>query len=69
MATTTKRTTNPTHTELGRQFVKGRSKNLLFSRGYWHIYEGGVWQPVHDAQVHKDVWALLEVYEKGASIK
>jgi putative DNA primase/helicase len=58
-----------THTELGRQYVAKRFKDTLFSRGYWHKYIDGVWQPTYDALIHKDIWDLLEEYEKAGHVK
>lgn len=68
MAKTT-RTKSPTHTELGRQYVTKRQKDTIFTRGYWHRYSNGVWQPIPDAEIEVDVWDLLETYEKAGLLR
>lgn len=66
---TTTRTKSPTHMELGKQYVKARRLDTLYSRGYWHKYKNGYWQTIPDAEIAKDIWGLMEPYETAGLLR
>lgn len=55
--------TKITHTELGRIYLSRYQKNTIFTRGYWHRYNDGVWSPVPDFEIEMEVWRIMEAYE------
>ncbi len=63
------KTTRITDTEVCRHFIKQRIANTIFTRGSWHKYLDGVWEPAPDAFIEVDIWDLLEEYEKADQIK
>lgn len=52
-----------THTEIGRVYLSRYRAITLFARGYWHRYANGVWSPVPDFEIEREVWSIMESYE------
>jgi putative DNA primase/helicase len=67
--TKTKKQAGATDSKLGAYYVTKRSPDTIFTRGYWHKYESGVWSQIPDSYVRVDVWELLEEYEKHGLVK
>lgn len=61
-STTTKPKTS-THIQMGKAFINLHGKKTLYARSQWYRYEGGVWSPLPEFEIEKEVWALLEKYE------
>lgn len=48
----------PTHDELGDRWLDGAGSEYAHGRGEWKHYEGGVWSPVQDALVRRQIKAV-----------
>ena len=55
-------TKTATHTELGRIFLL-KHQGTMFSRGRYHRYQDGVWEPVHDFIIGREIWRHLMGHE------
>lgn len=47
---------------MGAQYLREHT-DTIYTRGSFHRYAGGVWAPVHDSVVRRELWGLLERYE------
>lgn len=54
-----------THTEIGRIYLSRFRQNTIYARGYWYRYAGGVWSPVPDFEIEKEIWDIMEGYENS----
>lgn len=61
-STTTKPKTS-THIQMGKAYINLHGKKTLYARSQWYRYEAGVWSPLPEFEIEKEVWALLEKYE------
>ena len=51
-----------TQSEIGRTYLH-QHKDTRYFRGHFHRYDHGVWEPLHEAMVNREVWTLLESQE------
>jgi putative DNA primase/helicase len=65
----TAQTTKVTDTAIGREYIRQHSSDTIFTRGYWHRYSLGVWEPVPDADIEVEIWELLEDFEKRKAVR
>ena len=54
-----------TQSELGRTYIRHHKDDTIFTRGRFHRYGGGVWEPIPDATISTELWDLLEEAEKA----
>jgi len=63
MATTTKtKTATATHTEMAQRYISRHWSDIMFTRGAWYLYQGGVWNEQHDLTQEHEFWNLLEEF-------
>ena len=55
-------TASATESTMGAQYLREHT-DTIYTRGSFHRYAGGVWEPVHDSVVRRELWGLLERYE------
>ena len=61
---TKKRTAVATHTEIARMYWMKRMADTLYSRGQFYRYGEGVWEPIHDLLISRELWRHLTAYEE-----
>ena len=59
----TTKTSLATASEIARLYKTRHMTDTLYTRGQWHTYRNGTWEPVHDLVVDKAIWDLLEEFE------
>ena len=59
----TKTKTAVTVTDIGRDFYGCHRDDTAYIRGQWHTYSAGVWMPVPDLEMRREIWMLLEAFE------
>lgn len=66
MAVTTK---TSTHTTIAATYVSRHSQDTMYARSQWWRYASGIWVPVHDQEMHHDIWQLLEEFERREGLR
>ena len=66
---TQKKTRTATHTQLAREYAMRHYNNVIHTRGQWHRYANGVWEPVPDFDVDLEIIQALEKHEASSSLK
>lgn len=63
---TTKKTTvrQANHIEIGDEYLKQHRKDTMYSRGQWHRYDNGVWSPLEEFYIDKEIWAVIKDFER-----
>ena len=59
----TRTQTKVTVTDIGRDFLGRHNTDTAYIRGQWHSYGNGVWVPLPDQEMRREVWMLLEAFE------
>ena len=60
---TKKKTAIATHTEIARMYWMKHLSDTMYSRGQFYRYGEGVWEPIHDLLISRELWRHLTVYE------
>jgi len=55
-------TKTATHTELARLYLV-KHQDTMYSRGRYHRYDNGVWEPIHDLVLSREIWRHLMAQE------
>ena len=66
---TQKKTRTATHTQLAREYAMRHYNNLIHTRGRWHSYSEGVWEPIPDFEVGLEIVQMLEKHESTSSMR
>lgn len=66
MATTT---ATSTHTTIAATYVARRGLDTMYARSQWWRYGNGLWSPIHDQEMHHEVWQLLEEFERREGLR
>jgi len=53
-----------THTEIARMYWMKRMADTMYSRGQFYRYGEGVWEPIHDLLISRELWRHLTAYEE-----
>jgi putative DNA primase/helicase len=59
----TTKTSLATAAEIARVYRMRHFTDTIFTRGQWHKYHQGTWNPVHDLILDKEIWDALEEFE------
>jgi len=51
-----------THTQLGWDYLMSH-QDTMYSRGQFYRYHEGVWEPIHDLLIARELWRLLKTKE------
>ena len=51
-----------THTQIGWEYLMSR-QDTIYSRGQFYRYGEGVWEPIHDLLIGRELWRLLRLKE------
>ena len=57
-------TKKATITKIARQYIGRNRDKLMFARSQWWLWDGKVWQPVHDIEQRSEFWKLIEEFEQ-----
>jgi len=58
-----------THTQIASTFINRNIEKIIFTRGTWYRYDGGVWLELHTCEIDNQIWQLLEEFETCGSIR
>ena len=62
-------TASLTQSALGAQYIKAHKADTIFTRGHFHRYATGVWEPIADFTINTELWDLLETWEHRGSCR